>query len=262
MRNRPVFALALAALLCAGSAHAQGVNRIPLSARSGAPRPSIDGDRPPLVMQDDAGTVLHAYFDGIRLRDTAQRTWTTVGTVPQSRAAGRRPASAGPFADANHYTFGAVNGPTDFLGDFSFAAVVTISGAPAADAAIIADGRWSPAGWIVMVTSAGASWFYVSGVGVGNIALPLGVPVLLCGGVSGTRGYLKLNLAAAIQSAAIASRSANPTFPFYVGREQQAAGAFSVGVIHEVWASTTAFSEATCTTAALRMKANYGITAW
>lgn len=209
------------------------------------------------LIDEDANTVSHIYFDGTQLVDTKGNQWTANGTVPQNAPSQLYPrgfnigvSGAGPFSDTNYYSLGAGSDILDFAGDFTVCVVVVPlttdfagGGVPVSNGTFNIDGwylQWSnaPLGAFRLTTSSsGAS----TAVNTSNAGI-LGAVNIGCSGRAGSTLLAKLNLGP------IASIAAGPIVPATtttakIGR-YAGAGFPEVGQIFEVYITTTTPSDA------------------
>lgn len=222
------------------------------------------------LIADDASTVAHVMWNGTALVDTFGNSWTQNGTVPQVSKSGKTPAGAGPFSDANYYSLGTGNDVLDFAGDFSVAVVWTATGLTDASEVLLVNGvsGASGAGWrifarhntgdVICDTFAAASAITRSQTTPNNIKAAVNV---ICFGRSGTNQIAKCNLNAAITTAGTKTVVGTSQIA-KIGRDEPALNSAGESTIHEVWATSTAASDALFTAIANRVKARAAVTAW
>ncbi len=219
---------------------------------------------PSHLIIEDANTVAHVWWDGVRLRDTRRRnSWTMNGTVPQIARAVPVPPGAGPFAVANYYALGSGSDVLDFAGDFSACFVLTPTGAGGENVfrngVLNTSGYWfikDAGAWrlyafdpaVKSVVSAGAGHYVNDAINV------------VCIGRSGTTIVIKSNLRTYVTTP-VAGIVPGVTSPARIGDAGDGRASFS-GTIHEAWFSTTTPSDALFTAIMTRVKARLGITAW
>lgn len=223
----------------------------------------------PLIL-DDAGTVAHVTWNGSALVDSFGNSWTQNGTVPQVGKAGKTPAGAGPFSDVNYYSLGTGNDVLDFAGDFTVAVVWSATALTDDAECFIANGVFgaSGAGWRVLAryvsadllfdTYSAASGLTRSATAAGAAQLGLNV---ICVGRSGTNQIAKCNLSAATTTAGTKTVVGTSQIA-KIGRDEGAGGSAGQSIIREVWASSTAISDALATSIANRVKTRAAVTAW
>ena len=207
------------------------------------------------LITEDSNTVAHVYWNGTALVDSKGNAWTQNGTVPQVTA---NPFTttrygAGPFSTSNYYSLGTGADVLDFAGDFTVCVAFqspTIAGA----SHIVSNGTYGAAGagYLVRTTTSATSVVTINFEGaesadkVATTGNPYTTgPNVLCAGRSGTTGYIKLNLGttASVVSVPIEAGSA---YPAIIGNGTYApSGAFALGTIYEVYATSTPFTEAT-----------------
>jgi hypothetical protein len=203
------------------------------------------------LITEDANTVAHVYWNGTALVDTKGNSWTQNGTVPQVTA---NPFTttrygAGPFSLANFYSLGTGADVLDFAGDFTVCVVfapntfgvqytLVIAGLAGASG----QGWWmgqSGAGGVSFSTYGAASTFTASTVAASVVS----GPSVACGGRIGSTQYLKVNLLATASTAG-ALAVPGTSYPSRIGTNTVDA---QPGTIYEVYATSTAWNEATVT---------------
>lgn len=217
----------------------------------------------PLILAD-ANTVVHVVWNGSAMVPLIGPAWTMNGTIPQVPRAGKTPAGAGPYSDANFYSLGTGNDVLDFAGDFSACLVFAVTSG-ANSPVLFSNGTVSTNGWIAQNASAGGDLrvtFSTAGVAsptVDTFALPSGLNVV-CVGRAAATGQIKANLRALVTGSAGTITAATGT-PARLGRYPSAGFALN-GTLYEAWFSTTTPSDALFTAIANRVKSRAGVTAW
>jgi hypothetical protein len=210
------------------------------------------------LIDEDANTVAHVYWNGSALVDTKGNSWTQNGTVPQVTA---NPFTttrygAGPFSTSNYYSLASPN-PLQFASDFTVCAVVSCPATPAAENLILAIGATSSKGYDLGICRAagavGAGGVVGSFRSGATVALQsasagqgLGVgPHVVCFGKSGATGYLKVDLATTVTG--VASGYVQPTTAALIGVYTDLTSGPAVSPIYEVYATSSPWSEANVT---------------
>lgn len=220
-------------------------------------KPPIPWKRGPLITAD-ANCVSHVYFRNGVLVDAKGVAWTQVGTVPQVAASGKVPPGAGPFAAANYYRTTATADVFDFTGDFTLAAIVTASGNGSGQHIINASNDGT-LGWNLFVNSTGTARISAYGVGTPATAntFPAGVPSVVCMGRSGTTWYVRLNTGSTVSLSGTHAGAAS-AITTRLGLNQSNAGPLST-TLHELYATTTAWSEDGVTALIAAARAKMGL---
>lgn len=215
------------------------------------------------LIADDAGTAAHVWWRNGRLYDVKGNTWTTNGTVPMVARSGKTPAGAGSFSDANYYSLGAGNDALDFAGDCTIVCVFLAPASVANQPVFFANGDGSAAtGYFGHLNATGNLRFgYAPSLALATAnAQVAGAVNVACIGYGGGQTRAKLNLGA-MASSTVAHWAAATTVAAQLGRYTSATFAFG-STIYELWASSTAMTDALATSIANRVKSKAGITAW
>jgi hypothetical protein len=244
----------LAALLPA-IATSQGLSSAPPGIGGGKVLASFPLQTTGALIAEDANTVAHVYWNGSALVDTKGNSWTENGTVPQVTVSPFTTTryGAGPFSAANYYSLGTGADVLDFAGDFTVCVVFSMS--TLTGQVLVSAGTYSGAGegWSIGIIGAtGAVDFATLAAGssytsssTGNAAPAAPGPNVACVGRVGTNQYAKLN-AGSTATAANAKNTPAVNTASMIGRRGEGAAAIGAHV-YEVYATSTAFSEATVT---------------
>lgn len=230
-----------------------------------------DGTRGPILsipflatgplIEEDANTVSHVYWNGSALVDTKGNSWTMNGTVPQNVAspfypdgfAGAQKKGAGPYSAANNYSLGTGSDVLDITGDFTVCAVVDLPLLAAAGGRIIGNGIFGAtgSGWLLAINVSGgmpSAQFdtYAAGSAFTRATQTLtarGATNIVCGGRSGTTQYASVSSltgSSAVGSKQIAGTGAAAR----IGEDSVAGGGnhFASGAIYEIYITSTPFS--------------------
>jgi hypothetical protein len=194
------------------------------------------------VLVEDAGTVVHVYWNGTALVDTKGTAWTMTGTVPMVARAKNRPAGAGPYSVANFYTTTNIADPFDFVANYTCTIIFTPT-TVAGNQVLINSGLAGTSGFYIQIT-AGVMWHGVSVPTANSAQAPLpvaGFRTVASFGRDNTNAYIKVNntLTGKLASALAVSTSGVTTS---LGRYSGGAQDFS-GTIHELLCSTTTWDE-------------------
>lgn len=198
------------------------------------------------LIQDDANTLCHLYFDGAQIRDTKGCAWTMAGTVPQTAGAGQEPARAGPFSDTNYYYLDPSANGNDVL-DFAttFTAVLVVKPTNISGTKVLwNNGTLNTNGTTIEQVNDTVAFFWglahsiTAGGTVGAAQYSA-----ICIGFESTKGHVELNQAATAGTvgALVAATSARA----YLGRYVSAGNAYD-GELVEAWFTTTPWSDALC----------------
>ena len=221
------------------------------------------------LIEEDANTVAHVYWNGTALVDTKGNSWTQNGTVPQVTA---NPFTttrygAGPFSAANYYSLGTGADVLDFAGDFTICVVLKFDATDGAWRPVVYNGVTVTSGWelwvnassniiqAVFITDGGAADTRSTVMLTGTTGPNSNFPLVICGGRSGTTQYAKINLGTTVSTpnaknvpgtAAIARIGVDNTL-VYSARD----------TLYEVYATSTAWSEATVTAIQQKVLGHY-----
>jgi hypothetical protein len=224
------------ALVFAVPAYGQGLTKL-------APGQKSKATSAPLITAD-ANVVSHAWWPTTALVDRKGLTWTQNGTVPVQSTALFTSArsSSGAYSIANYYSR-ASEAVLNFAGDFTMCFVFVFT----------AGGN----GTLMDLSNSVVSGYQVDVVNASGVArftnmqsfnvvqtvatVTAGAASVLCVGVSGTSRYIKLNNTATVSAVNSLTQAVNRTF--LLGT--QAGAAPWLGKIIEVYATTSAWNEAT-----------------
>lgn len=209
------------------------------------------------ILEGDANTVAHVWFDKGALQDTKGNAWTQAGQVPVSTGF---VDMAGPFSNVNRFD---LSDNTLRMPDAPFTIVVIWmrSAALATESIAKAGIGFGGNGWQISQEN-GNTRFMTFNAGAGSSALSSGCTAgvnVTCGGYNGGIAYVKANLAplqGGSSSAMIQATSGGSIGPPGSGRL-----AFA-GRLLEFWVSTTTPSEANFIAYATRVKQVLSVTAW
>lgn len=273
MRRLLCVALALAALSSsAGELRQGGVDEEDASGTLSRPnvllRAPFTSNAP--YIEDDAGTVMHCRGEDFASNTLTCQTggaWTTTGTVstdsgfplfPLGVAGTQRKGLKG-WSGSNYLTLG-THSAADALDwgasqDFSQCIVWQPKSAPS-EKALWDDGQNGTGGWYLTFTSANISFCMNDAVGGASCAQAgvgptLNSLTLTCMGRSGSTQFIKRDLDASITASLVGfNYSRAITLPAYIGHYES--GIEPDAIIYEIWASTTAASDALFTKIANR----------
>lgn len=211
-------------------------------------RANVNQQTPGLIAED-ANTVAHVYWNGSALVDTKSNAWTQNGTVPQNAATWNAPPSAGPYSVANNY-----QGPTSLMewsgaSPFQVSVVFTPTSFSTTQTILSKSLNYPvSAGWALRTYTDGSPIFdYNDGASrllASAVPATLYKPNVITVWNSGGSCYIKVNggASASLPCAAITSGSA---YAMRIGGNDAGALSATTTTIHEVYATTTPFSETT-----------------
>lgn len=174
---------------------------------------------------------------------------TNAGLFTRGFGHPERAVGGATFSDANHFTFGANDGPTDFAGDF-MGCVSSVLPTPARAGALLGDGSSVAArGWYVESDATGATGLVTQwdggSAGVWPSApdgsLPGDSRSILCFGRVGSTIYAARD-GGPTSSATVAAIAPWTAGPLYIGRAGDASY-YTDAYIDEVWLTSSAWSE-------------------
>jgi hypothetical protein len=195
------------------------------------------------LIDEDANTVAHVYWNGTALVDTKGNAWTANGSIPMVTA---NPFTttrygAGPFAADKFYSLASPNA-LQFASTFTVC-VVWIPAAIANQRLVYVHG--TNTGW-QMLQATGSNVTMYTGTGSALTATAaggytVGAPTVACVGRDATKSYAKANLGTTVS--ATLDYVAPAGAAAYIG--DAPATIPQTGTIYEVYATSTPFTEAT-----------------
>jgi hypothetical protein len=241
----------LALLLLIGTAHAQGLTKLPPGQKAKA---SASADT---LITGTANTKSHVYWSGTRLVDVKGLSWAMQGTVPQVAASTTyfkvSRAGAGGFSTSNYYKLAAPN-VVQFAGDFTICAVYACNATAAENVIVNTGSAVTPAGYTLSTCRtaglSGGNGITISIRGsttatVGTAAIGQGMgntAHIACFGRAGTTAYLKVDGIATFSGASTAY--GNPVASqALVGIYDDLTAGPSAHYVFEVWYSSDAWNE-------------------
>ena len=234
----------LALLLLIGVAQAQGLSLY-------APG---TGSKPKPLITPDANAVIHVWWPKTALVDATLNSWMMNGTVPVAASSAyktKRSVAGNPFTIINNYSLGSGSDVADFAGDFTVC-VVFAGGATAGANHIFSNGTYGASGAGYFLRNTGASLrvtvdFCGAASAVGTLSPTNTYSTsanIACFGRSGAAGYAKLNGGTTVTNASVPV-SAGTAYPAIIGNGTYAPSGPFPGTVTEVYATSTAWNEAT-----------------
>lgn len=200
------------------------------------------------LMDDDANTVSHVYWDGRTIRDTKGNIWTENGLVPRvqdgSFTVVPQTGGAGPYNATNNYQ--SRLDLMEWTGDWSVTVVfkATISGGYQ----VIISKYNSINGWYGAITPTGEVRTSIHDGSAKTVnsttqitASAINVATF---GRSGGTMYARVNAGASNSLAGIGTMTSAAAYPVRIGRYEPAGVEFVTGPIYEIISSTTPYSDA------------------
>lgn len=258
--------LIIAAVLASNASGKQMVR-----AQPGTLVPSTGLPSGPLIAAD-ASALTHVTWNGTAFVDAKGLAWTEDGTVTEFARAGREPAGATDFTDTNYIHLGTGTDPLDVqLGnDFTICVVYkvtawTTTGHNASSTTLYGNGAYQSQGFVLDLTST-TTKAYTSRVGaaasVDGGATPLNIPSVVCFGRDADTVRIKLNGKATVEGAIVASFVKGTGLPARIGRDSNGTGLWLIGSVYEVYATTSAATDALMTDIETRVFQRLGRPAW
>ena len=190
------------------------------------------------LITEDGGCVAHAYFRNGALVDSKGNSWSKVGSPAFNGGLGRIPPGTGPLSGtAYHTSFAGMN----FAGDFTVALVgmeTSLTGSFGLGVST-GNGAVGHVGAIVQSSGAGTGLFYPGASIVTAPGVSAGAPFVLVYGRNGAGFYARISGGTSNRSL-VGSHTAGANATVL----GQLAGNTWPGVIYEVYATSTAYTDA------------------
>ena len=184
------------------------------------------------LIDDDANTICHPWWDGAQIQDTKGCVWVKVGNPTMVPASGQRPAGASGWSGTKYYRTSAVNDALDFAGDFTAVVVYSAPSLDSSGSTMFEDGTppgTGTKGYAIKADRSTNGPFFYSMNGSAHYvqdsgsAETIGNLSVVCFGRAGTNGVLKVRTRTTVTTG-VGSAVADTTDYGFIGIDQRASG--------------------------------------